>query len=390
MARRTLDTVTFTADKIGKLEAREDGKERIVRCGGFTELVIAISPQGKKSFAIYKSYNGKPWRKKVGDFYAGVDLEQVRKNAVEVLNQLNAGNDPKKKRIEDTLTFLEVFNRWKLDAIARKKRTIAHVEHAMNKHLVSLHNKKLAEITADDVTAITNKLATQKRPKLVQANRQIELVSRMFNFARKRYGYRGDNPAAYIEKFPEQPSQKFMSEEQFRKFIETAKLETNAESRAILLLLAFSAVRVSCGVRACFSEFDMEAKLWRIPALKSKNGREMVLPLNNAAIQVIKERRTLVKGDYLFPSRATKKRDRHEWVNRAFNKVCEKCGIKNVVVHSIRKSFGAFAINTLKLPLYEVSKLLCHSSTRITEKSYSKLENKTLAASSDLIANALG
>ena len=73
--------------------------------------------------------------------------------------------------------------------------------------------------------------------------------------------------------------------------------------RCIRLLILTGARRQEIG-GMCWSEIDFEHGTWTLPAARSKNGREHVLPLLPAMLAVIKDVPRLVSRDQLFGQRA--------------------------------------------------------------------------------------
>jgi integrase len=87
------------------------------------------------------------------------------------------------------------------------------------------------------------------------------------------------------------------------------RLEAHEETAPIVSLalrfLALTAVRPGNIYQARREDFDMEAKLWRIPAEQSKTKEELLIPLSRQAIEIIEKVR-LYTGEtrLIFPSPA--------------------------------------------------------------------------------------
>jgi len=76
------------------------------------------------------------------------------------------------------------------------------------------------------------------------------------------------------------------------------------ESVMCLRLIALTACRPGEACDAEWSEFDLEAKLWRRPAEKMKGRRDHVSPLSTHAIAMLESLRAITGGGrYLFPHR---------------------------------------------------------------------------------------
>jgi integrase len=69
-----------------------------------------------------------------------------------------------------------------------------------------------------------------------------------------------------------------------------------------LHLLVLAAARTTEVIGARWSEFDLEAKVWLIPAHRTKSRRQHVVPLSDQAISVIRELWEVRRGQFLIPS----------------------------------------------------------------------------------------
>lgn len=67
-----------------------------------------------------------------------------------------------------------------------------------------------------------------------------------------------------------------------------------------------------------------------------------------------------------------------QFVWRVCKRVGERAGVKGLHPHTLRRTYGSALIND-GLRLEVISKLLGHSSTTITEKSYAALLDETIA-----------
>ena len=89
-----------------------------------------------------------------------------------------------------------------------------------------------------------------------------------------------------------------------------------------------------------------------------KTGKR-IIKLNRQARRIIEEQNEL--WNY-----------RRDFVSHKFKKEVRKLGIKNARFHDLRRTFGYNLIRQGR-PIYEVSKLLGHSSVTTTERHYAPL-----------------
>ena len=120
--------------------------------------------------------------------------------------------------------------------------------------------------------------------------------------------------------------------------------------------------------------------MWRIPALNSKSRRIRSVPLNDSAMAVIDQLES--EGDssgFLFISGKT--REPLGYIHKVWNRLRKEAGLPTLKLHSLRASFASFLVNSGR-SLYEVQKLLGHSSHSVTER-YAWLNQKSLMDASN-------
>ena len=52
-----------------------------------------------------------------------------------------------------------------------------------------------------------------------------------------------------------------------------------------------------------WSEVDFAAKVWTVPGLRTKSGREHRVPLPERMIELLRRQREITDGDYVWPGR---------------------------------------------------------------------------------------
>jgi integrase len=106
----------------------------------------------------------------------------------------------------------------------------------------------------------------------------------------------------------------------------------------LLLLLG---VRKSELVGAAWSEFDLDAGLWNLPATRSKTDSAVTIPLPDLAVRWLNELHIRAAGSpWVFPRRRTGKRDRGhispDTLNVALARVAHS--LPHFVVHDLRRT----------------------------------------------------
>lgn len=191
-------------------------------------------------------------------------------------------------------------------------------------------------------------------------NRVIALLKALFANLVER-GYLASNPARGL-KFRRERNQRgrVLRLEEYQAFFD-ALAEAPELVRLLILLLLLTGMRVSEALGARWEEVDMTQRVLRLPDTKS--GRPRLIPLSDDALLVCGELQARRTNDYLFPGRHAGHLSRP---SRAFHAVLRSAGIDGLWLHDLRRTFATLAAQ--QVPLCDVSRLLGHSSVKVTER----------------------
>ena len=114
------------------------------------------------------------------------------------------------------------------------------------------------------------------------------------------------------------------------------------QTRIAMRLLVLTACRKNEVVCGRWSEIDLDAAEWEIPAERMKAGRAHWVPLSRQAVYWLRELRTLVPDEsvYLFPNRVDPSRP---MADRSLNAVMERLGLSGQgTPHGMRAAFSTY------------------------------------------------
>jgi hypothetical protein len=102
--------LNFNKTNILNLSLPEKGKIAYYYDAQVSGLGIMLFPSGTKTFFVYKRVNGRPDKIKLGRF-PQMAVEQARKAAYSIINEIDKGIDPKleKSKIAKEMLFSELF-----------------------------------------------------------------------------------------------------------------------------------------------------------------------------------------------------------------------------------------------------------------------------------------
>lgn len=157
---------------------------------------------------------------------------------------------------------------------------------------------------------------------------------------------------------------RFLSEEQTQRLRKALCESQNPHLAPIVALLLVTGARKSEVLKARWEQFDLDRRQWRVP--KSKSGYHRFIPISDVARQILEERRsTAPESPWVFPNPTTGKP--FVEIFNSWKTARLRAGLKDLRIHDLRHSFASSLVNG-GAPLYEVQKLLGHSSIRTTER----------------------
>jgi integrase len=197
-------------------------------------------------------------------------------------------------------------------------------------------------------------------------------MERILDWARVM-GYReGENPArwrGHLDKLlPSGMNRKVRKHhaalpyEEIGGFLEQLGDQEGEAARALELTI-LTLVRTSEAIGAMRGEFDLEKRIWTIPAVRTKAGREHRIPLSLRAIEIVRGQ----TGDGL----VFQGRDRGKPLsNMAMLELLKRMGRADLTVHGFRSTFRDWAAECTSYPNEVCEMALAHAISDKVEAAY--------------------
>jgi integrase len=357
---------------------------------------LIVFTSGKKSFFV--DYGPKYHRRRVTvGAYGILTVEQARQEARRILTGVYDGNDPLEERTKEraAATFDEWVEIYLKDVEARKSKSGIYADKDyLGRARLLWGNRKLKDITVDDVERFF--VAQQERGK-VAANRALASVRTCLQKAWRR-NLVIENVAMKVKPLPENPPRdRTLVAEEMSRFVAAVEAlpkkyrldENGAERpnlqhvRAAFVVMLATGCRRSEILKAKWEDLfldDMGNATWRLP--KPKGGRPEIKPLTRDVAKMLSKLPRV--GLYVIAGKDPLKprADLKRWWYR----LIEDAGIEGVRQHDIRRTFGLEVARSAGLHL--ASKLLGHSTIRVTEKVYAPLGIDELRKAAEGVASA--
>jgi integrase len=191
------------------------------------------------------------------------------------------------------------------------------------------------------------------------------------------------NVAMRVRPLPENPPrQRVLDDDELGRALEAVASLTDPYVRLAFILLIETGARLSEVLHARWADIDLEGKLWRLPSPKS--GKPQVIPLPDSTCAAIRNVARL--GPYVIPGQSGNA-PRSD-LKRPWNLIRESAELSDCNIHDLRRSFGLRVARAAGL--HVASKLLRHSTVRVTESVYAPLGIDELRKASNKAARVVG
>ncbi len=191
-------------------------------------------------------------------------------------------------------------------------------------------------------------------------NREMALLKKMFNLAID-WGYLTSNPAKKVQLFSEKDNlkEKVLSE------IEEARLlqECVDHLEPIIVIATKTGMRKNEILTLTWDQVDLKRR--QIQVIKTKSGKNRMIPINEALFKVLCRLRKQNKEEFVFVNTDTGKP--FKTIRHSFEGACRRAGINNLRFQDLRHTFSSRLIQK-GADIVTVQQLLGHHSVTITQR----------------------
>jgi len=234
-------------------------------------------------------------------------------------------------------------------------------------------NKLASDVTVEDMKAILEPIWVKKTETASRVRMRIESV---LDYAAVHEGTDARNPASWkgtldkvlppprkVTKVVHHPAAPYADIPR----IMTELRNKDHLSAYCLRFIILTAARSGEGRGAKWTEIDMDAKLWSIPATRMKAERNHVVPLCEEAMQIVTTMKTWRRdgSDLVFPS------VRAQLSDVAVTKMLHSVA-PNVTVHGCRTSFRTWGAEATSTPSAVMELALAHVNQNQVEAAYQR------------------
>jgi integrase len=350
---------------VAKVKAAEPGKH-----ADGANLWLQVGPNGSKSWLLRFTLKGRTREMGLGP-YPLVSLSEARDKAMAQRRLLLDGIDPivardAKQPVRDPITFGAAAKQY----IAGHEKSWRSADHArqwrnsLDRYVLpAIGERPISAVDTHDVLTIVEPLWQDKAE---TATRVLNRMSLILDWATARKLRIGDNPARWKghldavlpkrSKVQKMINHSALPYFRLPQFITALRRQSEIGAKAAELMI-LTATRTGEVRFAAWSEIDLDGRLWIIPAVRMKAGRDHRVPLSGLAIALLSRLRR--DGNLVFSDMG------QHAVLRALQRVNSE-----ITAHGFRSTFRDWCAEQTSFPSEVAEMALAHAVGDKVEAAY--------------------
>lgn len=327
-------------------------------CPGFS---LRVFPTGRKVFTVKYRYGLTQRRLPLG-VHPRISLAEARNKALEALRLVDEGIDPAARRRQIGMSVESICGDFIRQYARPRNRSWKEAERILQREFVAVHGQRdIREIKHHDILELMD--GAIERGAAYQANRIHSNLRKLFNWCMER-GIVDVSPVMGTKPpTREQARDRVLTDDEIRKLLRVCA-EDAYPFRQFVPLLLVTAQRRGEVSQMKWSQVDLDAKQWVIPAELSKNGKPHVVPLNDFALRLLAEIPRFAGGecDWVF---TTTRRSPISGFSKALRHIHAQSETSEWRFHDLRRT-AASGMARAGIAPHVVEKVLNHISGTIS------------------------
>ncbi len=272
-------------------------------------LRMYITSRGVKTFFVRKRVRGKDKRILIGG-YPDMDIEDARSAVPNILDGAMKKTPVRRKKI----LFKQFLDLYLENKIRRSEDSYVKLVRAINRHLGALFDKKVCEITTDDIRSVIDAISGR-----AIAGRMQELLQSICNYAIEM-GYAKENPVAGLQKVKQNRRVRPLNRAGLLRLYNAIDEMQDVVMRGAFLMLIYGFAPRSKVFSMAWEDLDFNHDMWNTH------------PLSDRAIVLLQD--LPQDGHWVFPGRG----GMHMMDPRtAWRRVAKAAGIPNLTMDDVYK-----------------------------------------------------
>ena len=365
---------------------------------------LKITPLGRRIYVLQTRFRGRLRRFTIGVHGSPWTPDLAREEALRLLGSLVRDIDPleEERAANNDITVAALCQLYLADGAAGKKpSTIALDRSRIERHVKPLiGHKRVRELTRADlerfmIDVARGKTAADQRTRMRgrsivrggkgSATRVMGMLGAILQFAVRR-GYRTDNPARGIRRYPDKRLERFLSSEELTRlaiaFSDAEHLGINPFALTAIRMLALTGARKGEILGLQWAWIDFERSCLRLP--DSKTGAKVV-PLGSAATEVLRSVPRTNGNPYVI--QGSQNNGHFVGLQKVWKKIREDAGLPKLRLHDLRHHFISTGASSGE-SLYILGKVAGHKQASTTQR-YAHLADDPIRLVAERISSSI-
>jgi integrase len=342
-------------------------------------LYLVIDKSGAKRWAFLFTLHGRSREMGLGPL-SSVSLEAARRQAARWRAELGQGNDPIEVRDGEKPARAPMTFGAAADAlIASKESEWRNAKHrlqwamTLEKYAAPLRPRTVSHVDTEAVLAVLTPIWREKPETASRLRGRIEAV---IDYARAlgEISRNEANPArwrGHLDKLLPKRGKLTRGHHAAMDYHDVPSFVGRLREREAVAALALefcilTATRSGEVLGAKWSEFDLERRVWTIPAMRMKAAREHRVPLSEPAHAIVEKLHEMRDGEFVFPGQ----RSGASLSIMAMTMVLRRMNASGVTVHGFRSAFRDRCGNETHFPREVAEAALAHVVGDKAEQAY--------------------
>ena len=341
-------------------------------------LYLEVEPSGSKRWTLRTVIHGKRCDVGLGGLSV-VSLAQAREEAARLRRIARAGGDPiaERRKARQTVPTFEEAAREVHESQSKSFRNEKHKAQwlaTLDTYAFPVFgSRRVDHVESADVLKALSPIWLQIPETARRVRQRIKTV---FDWA-KAAGFRsGDNPVEGVSKvLPKHNGQQehfaAMPYAQVPAFIQKLREYEGVSTRLAFEILILTASRTGEILKAKWNEFDLEGKVWTVPADRMKAKREHRVPLSARCLEILESAKEIADGgEYVFPGAIAKE----PLSNMSLLMALRRMGHADLTAHGFRSSFRDWTEERTNFPRSVTEAALAHVVKDKVEAAYRRTD----------------
>jgi len=370
-----------------------EGRPRFEFCdspdGGIAGLYVLASAGGNVAtyFLRYKDKSGKTCHQKLGRT-TDISLAAVRQKAKALKAEITLGADPRgaeKKARKEELSFEKFMTEEYFPFITPRKRSVTRDRELARRLIATFGKTPLSKLNRKDIQKFHTDLREVEGLAPATADLHLRCLKHALFLALDWNLMEGKNPVSRMPMYnADNRVENLLTDEELQRLLGVLRSDANRPVCLVMMFLLSTGARLNEALKATWDQIDIPNRVFKISASNSKSKKTRSVPLNDSALEVLKQLGTESKAGPLFLGRGG---SRLTTITKVWHRIRLKAKLPKMRIHDARHTMAQLMCNSGR-SLLEVQAVLGHANYSTTTR-YARLSMNTLHQAANVVSAKL-